>query len=106
VGVARDAGHRSADLAGPSPHDLAAGGDPVTLDQIPLTGELFAEGRFLLPEVGVERELPVDHERRDEHDVRSPFTRKPAGEIECMSSRLGLEQRYEHQAAASGMRAE
>jgi hypothetical protein len=44
-----------------------------------------------LPEVRVERELPVDHERREEHDVRSPLPCKPAREIECMSSRLGLE---------------
>jgi hypothetical protein len=38
--------------------------------------------------------------------VRPPLPCKPAREIEGMSSWLGLEQRYEHHAAAPGMRAE
>jgi len=40
-----------------------------------------------MAEVCVQRQLPRDDERRDEHDTRAPIGRQAAGEIECM---LGL----------------
>jgi hypothetical protein len=46
-------------------------------------------------ETCVERQLPLDEERRDEDDPRAAFRGEPAREIERVLRLLALEQRHD-----------
>ena len=65
--------------------------------------ESLLEARQLSVEVRVQRQLTLDHERRDENDARAAVGRQPAREIERVLGLLAVEQRYDD--AAVGDRA-
>jgi hypothetical protein len=56
--------------------------------------EPIAERAHLVVKARVERQLPLDEERRDEHDARAAVSCEPAREIERVLRLLPLEQRH------------
>jgi hypothetical protein len=98
--VRGDARHVLAEPPRPRAEDLPPNADAVRarhgcreLEPAHQTGELAVHVR-------VERQLVLDHERRDEDDPRSTVGREPAGEIERVLRLLPLQERHDDVAVA------
>lgn len=68
----------TSELAGSRTDDLSVRADPVELGKRPLAAELDTERRLLTVEMSIQRQLPVDEERRQQEDPRATIGGKPA----------------------------
>jgi len=84
-------GDGASELPGPCAHDLPVRADAVALGKRPLAAELDTERRFLTVEVSIERQLPVDKERRQQEDARATVGGKPAGQVQRVTGVLLVE---------------
>jgi hypothetical protein len=77
------------------PDDLAPYADAVRSRDCRGRVEPVAQPALLAVEACVERQLPLDEERRDEDDPCAAVGREPAREIERLLRLLPLEQRHD-----------
>ena len=84
-------GDGASELAGPCAHDLSVRADAIALGKRPLAAELDTERRFLTVEVSIERQLPVDEERRQQEDARATIGGQPAGQVQRVTGVLLVE---------------
>jgi hypothetical protein len=90
--VLRGVGDRASELTGPRSHDLSVRPDPVALGQRALATQLDTKNLFLTREVSIERQLPVDEERRQQEDACTALAGEPASEVQRMPGVLLVEQ--------------
>jgi len=95
-------GNGASKLAGPGAHDLPVRADPVTLGKRPIAAELDTEGGFFTVEVSIERQLPVDEERRQQEDASPTIGGEPAGQVQRMPGVLLVEQRNDDHPVSAG----
>jgi len=103
MALRRDARDLVGEATRPRPHDLAAHRDAVRARHRRRGLEPLLEARKRHVEVRVQRQLALEHGRRDENDPRAAVGREPAGEIERVLGLLPVEQG--HDDAAIGDRA-
>jgi hypothetical protein len=84
-----------AEQTGACPDDLAPHADAVRRCDRCGRVEPFAQRAHLFVEARVERQLPLDKERRHENDPRAAVRGEPASEIERVLRLLSLEERYD-----------
>jgi hypothetical protein len=86
--LAETSGTRADDLS-PHRHAVRARDGGGTFEPLP-------QARERAVHVGVERELPLHHQWRDEHDSRPAVGGEPAGEIEGVLRLRLVEQRHDN----------
>jgi hypothetical protein len=75
--------------------DLLPHSDPVRAGNRGRTFEPSFQARERAVHVGIERQLAIDHQRRDKDDARAAIGREPAGEIERVLRLVLVEQRHD-----------
>ncbi len=95
-------GNRASELAGTRAHDLSVRADPIALGERPLAAQLDTKNLFLTVEVSIERQLPVDEERREQEDARTTIGGEPASQVERMAGVLLVEQRDDDHPVSAG----
>jgi hypothetical protein len=103
--IARDFGELVAERARPGADQPPPRPHAVRLGDRIGAVEPLAERLDLGIEMGVERQLAGDEERRDEDNASSPVGGEPAGEVEGMHRLLVPEQRHHDAAEADRHRA-
>jgi hypothetical protein len=103
MALRRDTRDLVGEAPGPRPHDLATHRDAVGGRDRRRGLEPLLEARERPVEVRVQRQLALEHGRRDEHDPRAAVGREATGEVEGVLGLLPVEQR--HDDAAIGDRA-
>ena len=93
--LVRDARDLLAEQTGARADDLAPHADAVRPRDRRGRVEPVAQRAQLFVEACVERQLPLDEERRDENDPRAAVGGEPAREIERVLRLLPLEQRHD-----------
>ena len=93
-----------AEQTGARADDLAPHADAVRRRDRRGRVEPVAQRAQLCVEACVERQLPLDEERRDEHDPRAALRGEPAREIERVLRLLPLEQRHDDRPIADRAR--
>lgn len=102
--VGRHLGHLASEGAGAGADDAAMGGDAVRLRDRGGLVERGAQLPCLRAEVGVQRQLLGDDERRHEDDARAAIGCEPAREVERMLRLRSAEQRDDDRPVAHGDR--
>src|SRR6266700_5868956 len=92
----------ASELAGPRAHDLSARADPIAFGERPLAAQLDTKNPFLTVEVSIERQLPVDEERRQQEDPCTTIGGKPASQVQRMAGVLLIEQRDDDHPGSAG----
>lgn len=98
-------GDGASQLAGPSAHDLPVRADAVTLGKRPLAAELDTEHLLLAMEMGIERQLPLDEERREQENARATIGGEPARQVQRVPGVLLVEQRDDNHSGSAGQAA-
>ena len=91
----RDACNFFPETSGPGADDLPPHADAVGADHPGRPVEPLLEAHKLPLQVRVERQLPLEDCRRDEHDSRPAIGREPARKVERMLRLLPIEQRHD-----------
>jgi hypothetical protein len=76
--------------------------DPITLGERPLAAQLDTKNPFLTVEVSIERQLPVDEERRQQEDPCTTIGGEPASQVQRMAGVLLIEQRDDDHPGSAG----
>jgi hypothetical protein len=95
-------GDRASELPRPGTHDLSVCADPIALGKRPLAVQLDTENLFLTVEVSIERQLPVDEERRQQEDACTTIGGEPASQVERVAGVLLVEQRDDDHPVSAG----
>jgi len=85
---------------GPSADDLAPRAHAVGRRHRSGRVQAVAQAAQLAVEIRVERQLPLDEERRDENDPRAAIGGQPAREVERVLRLLPLEERHDDRPVA------
>jgi len=93
--IARDLGNLPADPPHPGAYEPAPGPEPVGIRDRGRVIQPPAQLPRLGVEMGVERQLLRDEQRRDEDDAGAAVRRKPAGEVERVLRLLPTQQRHD-----------
>ncbi len=100
--LVRDARDLLAEQAVARPDDLAPHADAVRSCDRRRRVEPVAQLAQLSVETCVERQFPLDEERRDEDDPRTAFRGEPAREVERVLRLLPLQQRHDDRPVGDG----
>jgi hypothetical protein len=90
-----DTGDLLAEAPRPRAHDLPPHADAVRARHGSSRLEPLRQLGDLPVEVGIQRQLALDDERRDEDDLGAAVGREPAGEVERVLRLLALEQGHD-----------
>jgi hypothetical protein len=83
------------ETSGPRANDLPSHRDPVGSRHRSRGLEPLLQALELSVEVCVDRQLALEHGRRDEDDPGTTVGSEPAGDIQCMLRLLPVEQRHD-----------